>query len=87
VLIVKAILYITPIPEYYRVVVYVYSNEGKLVESNIYDKVKHITIEECTVRLSSQIVYDEIALIVDAENISVNLKSESILVIKGSKKG
>jgi len=82
---VKAILYITPRPEYYRVVVYVYSSEGKLVESSVYDKIKHIVIEECTVRLSSQIVYDEIALVVDAEKISVNLKSESILVIKSSK--
>ena len=80
----KAILYVTPRPEYYRVAVYLYSDDGKLRENTIYDKIKHIVIENCTVRLNSQIVHDEIAIVVDAEEVSVYLRGESILLIKGS---
>jgi len=80
---VKVILYITPRPEYYRVAVHLYSDEGKLVESTTYEKVKQVVFEECTVRLSSQLVRDEIFIVADAEKISVDLKSESILVIRG----
>jgi len=81
---VKAILYITPRPDYYRVTVYLYNDEGKLVEKSVYRRVKHIVIEECTVRLSGQIVYNSIGVVVDAEKISTSLKGESILVVKGA---
>lgn len=80
----KAILYITPRPDYYRVTVYLYNDEGKLVEKSVYRRVKHIVIEECTVRLSGQIVYNSIGVVVDAEKISTSLKGESILVVKGA---
>jgi len=84
VFVVKAILYITPRPDYYRVTVYLYNDEGKLVEKSVYRRVKHIVIEECTVRLSGQIVYNSIGVVVDAEKISTSLKGESILVVKGA---
>jgi hypothetical protein len=83
----KAILYVTPKPEQYKVTIYLYSDDGKLVENSVYDGIKHIVIEECTVRLSSQIVYDEVSLVVDAEKIAVNKRGESVLVIRGAGKG
>jgi hypothetical protein len=79
----KAILYVTPKPEQYKITVYLYSNDGKLVESSVYDGIKHVVIEECTVRLSSQIVHDEISIVVDSEEISVTKRGDSILVIRG----
>ncbi len=80
----KAILYITLRPEYYKVTVYLYNDEGRLVEKSVYKKVKHIVIEECTVRLSGQIVHNSIGVVVDAEKISTSLKGENILIVKGA---
>ena len=77
----KVLVYLTPKPEEYDVVLYIYSEEGKLLESKEYRGVKQIVIKSSEVRISRQIFHEQIALFVEASRPEIELRSGSLLYI------
>ena len=79
----KIITYIKPKFEEYKVDLYEYDNEGKLIGEKSYDHVKQIVIHSSEVRLSRQLFYESIVLIIEGNMLRVEIKNNSILYIHG----
>lgn len=77
----KIMVYLTPRVEEYDVHVYVYNNEGKLSLSKEYKGVKQVVIRSPEVRISRQLFFEKIAILVEAENPEIELKKEGLLYI------
>ena len=79
----KVVVYIKPKSEEYDVKIYLYDDEGKLVNGETYSSIKQIAIKTQEVRLSRQIFYDYLALIIDAASPRIEVKEGGLLYIHG----
>lgn len=76
-----AMLYLQPRLEEYNVTLYIYDSSGKLVESKQYSGIKQVVIRSPEVRISRQLFYDEIAVVIELRNPKVELKEGGILYV------
>lgn len=77
----KVMIYIEPKVEEYNTHIYIYDDEGRLTTKTYYKGLKQIVIRTPEVRVSRQLFYDKIALIIDAKNPKVELRGEGLLYI------
>lgn len=79
----KFVIYIKPRFEEYDVKIYMYDGEGRLISEKVYSSIKQLVIKSQEVRLSRQIFYDYLALIVEANSPRVEVKEGGLLYIHG----
>lgn len=76
----KLIIYLKPKFEEYDVKVYIYSQEGRLLEEKNFEKIKQIVIRAGEVRISRQLFHEHQALIMDTQNPRIEV-GEGLLYI------
>lgn len=80
----KIMIYLKPLIEEYDVRIYVYSDEGKLLDTKNYIKVKQVVLRTKEIRVSRQIFYDQLAMIAETTNPRIDYKEGGVLYIEDS---
>ncbi|MEM0380748.1 MAG: hypothetical protein QW607_09600 [Desulfurococcaceae archaeon] len=70
-------------PEEFDVSISLYNEEGKLVESKEFSRVKQIVIDNCRVLVSKHLKNKPFVLIAEAFRFNIDLKENSLLYING----
>lgn len=67
--------------EEYDVKIYIYDDDGRLVESKNFNKVKQIILRTREIRVSRQIFYEQLALVIDSDSPRIEYREGGILYI------
>jgi hypothetical protein len=79
----KVIVYIKPKFEELDVEIHVYDSEGKMIERRVVEHAKQIVINAPEVRISRQLFYENLALIIESNTPSIDVKETGLVRIKG----
>jgi len=79
----KVIIYIKPKFEELDVEIHVYDSEGKMIEKRVIEHAKQIVISAPEVRISRQLFYENIALVIESNTPSIDVKETGLVRIKG----
>jgi len=77
----KIITYLKPKFEEYDVEIYVYGDEGKLIERKTATHVKQVVIKAPEVRISRQLFHEYTALIIESKTARVDVKEDGLIYI------
>lgn len=80
----KVMVYLKPMLEEYEVRLYLYNEEGKLIDVKSYTRVKQIVVRAEEVRVSRQIFHEQLAMIIESSSPRVEYRDGGVLYIEES---